>query len=821
MAIGDDWTIDYTDKKIYNEQVYDEGGSTTVYSVNQLYSHLQDTFDELNQLDDEVPMSAQTPTEYTMINGWFIDDESTQYLNGGAIKTLGYANVIHVLTVTSGAFVDGDIGLDVQDDGTTVGPLLAYNNTTNKAWIREERASFTAIGDSSDVDVVGGTQNHVADGDSSTGEDLYANVYTLGTIESSPAPQVYIFQAGAVISEWSSLTNWDRGHIDVLIKVKEADTEIDNATITVFARQYLDVYDNFEIDLTNGGRNAVPLGTSNDLDNTTPEKYLLYDTELNGPFQVGEVIHEITGSWSAEVISLVDNGVDGYIGIGGLKGAISNNDSFVGSTSLASGLANGTPGGFLVSYDQETSPPTTLGQVMTGSQSSQFKGVLRGVVGSATGSTAYLVMDTNGDYQADAEYYNDPINNAIVSGASDGAVTLDGTVISRGVAAYDDVGLWFVNGSIWVVSGTFSALSAGMNISGNQSSALGTIIALNQTADIGSTLMTLGNVSGTFVSGEQLFDIDSSATGSFISEYGATHKTTKAFEQATNKNYDLVVECRGRTLSQVYEFFKYTTREDSTTKLYSMMTSGTTLQSNILDGEEYINTYVDYDTPANTYTPKKASPFATFAGGKMFGAQGVWIENMHADDVQAFQLIDSDGATQDPPNKQNMEITTLQSGDRVGVFISGDDSGIHKQQYYSAITGNDSGLGFFYISGVLPTDTPSTGFVRVVDVGSSSEQRYEYSSFQNGSEFTLSGATQLNRDYLSGASPSGWDTAYIPMIDQQSSGTSISKTLIYSADRNITVRVRKKGIIPFETFSTFTSTGRSLGATRTTDTIVN
>ena len=40
-----------------------------------------------------VPMSAQTPTQYTMINGWFIDDESVKALYGGSIQTSGWTYV--------------------------------------------------------------------------------------------------------------------------------------------------------------------------------------------------------------------------------------------------------------------------------------------------------------------------------------------------------------------------------------------------------------------------------------------------------------------------------------------------------------------------------------------------------------------------------------------------------------------------------------------------------------------------------------------------------------------------------------------------------
>ena len=86
MPVSGDFTIDYTNKRIYHS------ANTTIYSVNALYSYLQDTFDELTQMDDTIPMSAQTPTEYTLINGWFMNEARVgspssncfEYLKGGA-----------------------------------------------------------------------------------------------------------------------------------------------------------------------------------------------------------------------------------------------------------------------------------------------------------------------------------------------------------------------------------------------------------------------------------------------------------------------------------------------------------------------------------------------------------------------------------------------------------------------------------------------------------------------------------------------------------------------------------------------------------------
>jgi hypothetical protein len=88
MAIGDDWTINTSTKKISHTS------GSTVYTVNAMYSYLMDTFDELSYLTYDVPMSASTPTVYSMINSWTFDsDTDIQYLNGGLIFIL----LVHLL----------------------------------------------------------------------------------------------------------------------------------------------------------------------------------------------------------------------------------------------------------------------------------------------------------------------------------------------------------------------------------------------------------------------------------------------------------------------------------------------------------------------------------------------------------------------------------------------------------------------------------------------------------------------------------------------------------------------------------------------------
>jgi hypothetical protein len=55
-------------------------------SVNSLYNFTQDLFDEPGYLQHAIPMTAQTPLHYTMINGWqFLDEYSASHLYGGGI----------------------------------------------------------------------------------------------------------------------------------------------------------------------------------------------------------------------------------------------------------------------------------------------------------------------------------------------------------------------------------------------------------------------------------------------------------------------------------------------------------------------------------------------------------------------------------------------------------------------------------------------------------------------------------------------------------------------------------------------------------------
>lgn len=178
-----DWQYDESTKKIKHNT-----GSSRV-TVNALYTALMDLADDEGFMDSSVPMSAQTPTEYTLTNGWTFDSDSDPgYLYGGSIVV--------------------------------------------------EKA--------------------VSD------KDVWANFYTLGTIESDGV--AYWLQNGSLVASHPGYT---QGHIDQLIKVTANGSDIDSRNVVAFMRNRAssnaDLYDHFPAQASaTGGRNPVPLATAPD-----------------------------------------------------------------------------------------------------------------------------------------------------------------------------------------------------------------------------------------------------------------------------------------------------------------------------------------------------------------------------------------------------------------------------------------------------------------------------------------------------------------------------------------------------------------------------
>ncbi len=355
--LAGDFTVYYSAEN-RRKQIMWTGSATGTRTVNQLYSALQDLFDELTQMDDGVPMSAQTPTEYTIgiidagdKDPWFIDRSTVEHLTGGALKTASWDRAtgtntgILKIVCNNTSIVSGDIGFDITIGGNT-GTLLDVKGTGAGSilWVRPDDNTVT-----NDFDDAGTlTCNaHTATWTStaSVGESLWANIYTLGTIESNT--HLYISQNGANLTAYKDTTDWwGDGHIDILVNTKELGIEIDEGYIGVFARQYSKTYSYYTVDLTNGGRNPIPLQTGNDLDNQTGF-WTFTGSAGTGTFVVGEVITK-SGTDKKGVITAV-SGTPGttptitYYLIGDPITNFANADISVTGTTSSATVTAGTP----------------------------------------------------------------------------------------------------------------------------------------------------------------------------------------------------------------------------------------------------------------------------------------------------------------------------------------------------------------------------------------------------------------------------------------------------------------------------------------------
>lgn len=915
VILGGNFTVYYTADN-NRKQIQWTGSATGTNTVNQLYSALQDLFDELNQMDDGTPMSAQTPTQYTIgaidasdIVPWFIDDESIQHLTGGALTTRLWTRItgtqpgiIKVTCSANTSIVFSDIGYTITN-GTAYGILLylrgsgasteLYIRPTDSSYSNSTSGAYAAASDWSTSSATITCNTHTATSSVGVpnyyGESLWANIYSLGTIAvdkgNNPLSDLYVYRNGSkvtsLLSGVSAYQWWPSGPFDILMKVKTlggtiftANTSsgnttitalsinsgllrtgqalfgngisagttvsainsynsvtlssaptltntavtlytptIDGAYVTVLAREDDTTFDYFAVDLNSGGRNPIPLATGGDLNNTYGYRQITASAGA-GTFQVGEIayvgaslatatakvyVRSVSGAGATSVLtySLVGNLTDLTGGTQTVTGAVS------GATITTATVANNTTGISLLA--------------MTGM-----------TIGSTVAGYSLDLNNGNG-----AKIYSIRIDPGINKYPLSQMYEWSKYVTRRGSTDITDNNN--INGEAYIGPDyrlTYTTLSGGTPASGDvvfqaATGAFGTVI----TVDTTDKYIVLRNSRGTFSTGA-VYDVNTPTI------------------------------------------------------------------------------FTDSGTTASTITPIKPNPYGSFAGGKWFGSTGVSFNNTNlaAGDIQAYQLTALDGSTQSPPNIISIGLTGLLSGDGTGIFRA--TSGvIAKAQYTMSNVASTGGTSITVTSGTriaIASDEPQAGYIRAVktiSTGITNEHRYRYSSWAS-TTFTLASVTTgqnaaltataatasgnmvtvtlgtaidtaqvqvgdmvytyatatpgtplsagairainsttqiVVRDESSTPTLANWsgtgnsiaynlisatyssltDTAYVPLIDYHvSSGTSISNSLIYSADIGVLVRVRQyKSIQPFEQSTTVGSTGLTVSAIRTADTI--
>lgn len=358
--LSGDFTIYYLDENRQKRIEYT--GSGTTYTVNELYSAIQAHFDASTTIDDGNPMKATTPTAYILGNPdagdndpWFIDHTSVEYLTGGALETTGWnrveasnTGIILVECSTGASIVAADIGYTVTqgsgdlDSGTL---LDVYDDGASTwLWIRPDtNASTDSFDDTSGIitsDRGAFTATQSAAG--LTGDLLWPNIYNTGLATLQSNTHQYIDQNGSLLTTYKDTSPvsdwWVDGQFDILVQVKEmgvigtGSSEINYGKIRVLARKPATGYAWFEVDLSAGGRNPIPLTSLPDNDNTTGFN-LLNCSGGTGTFAVGDMIGETDSAATATklgIITAVDNpGTDpdiSYYPIGDPQVAFVNTD---------------------------------------------------------------------------------------------------------------------------------------------------------------------------------------------------------------------------------------------------------------------------------------------------------------------------------------------------------------------------------------------------------------------------------------------------------------------------------------------------------------
>lgn len=388
---------------------------------------------------------------------------------------------------------------------------------------------------------------------------------------------------------------------------------------------------------------------------------------------------------------------------------------------------------------------------------------------------------------------------------------------------------------------TFAEFNINSTTNGNN------VLALSETDDLNNS-----TVSGTVATWTDITNVNEGYTGIDVNN------------DSVNEYYYSDWEYGSRSVNEFYERLKYLTRDGSSETLYG------------LNGELFrgITHEIDIDGPSGTFIEPEALSWAsgtaqllaidsTTAGTKMWiqlltgtipsdndvitgvtstatasvnvsvtersistpfvgqstgsaiiGSFGLGIGT---DDLSASDSVfDLTNTQVTPPNNVTFTVNGLVVGEDRVLVTSESASSINKSQLSLSGTLNTDNITSVVVSTSIPSDTPSSGVIRVTD-DNNLDRRLEYSSY-SGSTFTIS-STDGQEDFSTTNATSG-NNVFISYIDKLATSTSESFTGVYASDRSLFIRVRDGGGTPIKTFETTGTLGSAGGSTtviRTSD----
>ena len=261
-------------------------------------------------------------------------------------------------------------------------------------------------------------------------------------------------------------------------------------------------------------------------------------------------------------------------------------------------------------------------------------------------------------------------------------------------------------------------------------------------------------------------------------------------------------------------------------------TAGTKMWIQLLTGVPPTNTQVITGASTATATASGTAqtrslsfPFiGASTGSAIIGGYGIGITPTDlTNNDSVFDLTDT---LITPPNNVTFTVAGLVSGEDYvlvapasGTDVNGDPA-INQGQFQLASALTTDNITSVQINATIPSSTPSSGTIRVVDVDGF-DRRLEYSSY-TGDTFTIT-TTNGQEDFATvNADPADPTNkgVYITYIDELVSATSTSFQGVYTSDIDLVVIVRDGGASPIKQFisaATFGSTSSTITAIRTSD----
>jgi hypothetical protein len=174
-------------------------------------------------------------------------------------------------------------------------------------------------------------------------------------------------------------------------------------------------------------------------------------------------------------------------------------------------------------------------------------------------------------------------------------------------------------------------------------------------------------------------------------------------------------------------------------------------------------------------------------GSALIGAYGFGVE---ASDLAATdKVFDLTNTQVTPPDNRSFAVTGLSSGNDY-VLVGPESSGVlQTSQFTLQATLSIANVVAVVVNTAIPSDTPSSGTIRVED-NNGNFRRLHFSS-RTGSSFTID-TVDGNEDFNVINATAGNDV-FISYIDKLADATSASYNAVYSSARALFVRVRFGG----------------------------